>query len=255
MESCVNGCGRKAIRAGKPCRSCYSREKYGDCAHGCASPAVTSSGFCAACWKRGGSPPSVRKQRHDPQQRQCSQAGCSRRVEKHRGGLCSACYLLSRYGMCSSCGAQPAGGRAGRCRGCAARGGSSRLLPGRLVNTADQRWCASCSQVLPVGCFYDSASRPSGKSVRCRQCNRRQAKERSRRRRAEILEMMRSLCVQTAQGVCVKCRQELGSTWQVDHIIPQSWGGDSSWKNLQIMCAECNLSKSNTEAVDYRVWI
>jgi 5-methylcytosine-specific restriction endonuclease McrA len=43
-------------------------------------------------------------------------------------------------------------------------------------------------------------------------------------------------------GQCVKC----GSTrdLQYDHVIPYSRGGSSA-ANIQLLCSDCNLAKSN----------
>jgi 5-methylcytosine-specific restriction endonuclease McrA len=44
-------------------------------------------------------------------------------------------------------------------------------------------------------------------------------------------------------GQCVKC----GSTrdLQYDHVIPYSRGGSNTAANIQLLCGDCNLAKSN----------
>lgn len=52
---------------------------------------------------------------------------------------------------------------------------------------------------------------------------------------------------------CPRCgRKFRKSQLDVDHIVPQSKGGDNSRYNLQIMCAHCNRSKQDDMRDTYR---
>lgn len=46
---------------------------------------------------------------------------------------------------------------------------------------------------------------------------------------------------------CVECgaKKEDGATLHIDHIIPVSKGGSDEMNNLQTLCSDCNLNKSN----------
>ena len=39
----------------------------------------------------------------------------------------------------------------------------------------------------------------------------------------------------------------------IDHIVPQSLGGGHEFDNLQSLCSDCNLSKSNRHAYDHNL--
>lgn len=52
---------------------------------------------------------------------------------------------------------------------------------------------------------------------------------------------------------CMKCNKK-NTEFHVDHIIPRSIKPDLEldFRNLQVLCKDCNLEKSNKESIDYR---
>jgi 5-methylcytosine-specific restriction endonuclease McrA len=61
--------------------------------------------------------------------------------------------------------------------------------------------------------------------------------------REPINESIRSEIWRRDGGKCVKCGSK--QNLEFDHIIPVSKGGATSVQNLQLLCKQCNLTKSN----------
>ena len=61
--------------------------------------------------------------------------------------------------------------------------------------------------------------------------------------REPISEAMRAQVWRRDRGLCTKCGCQ--NNLEFDHIIPVSKGGATSVANLQLLCKQCNLTKSN----------
>ena len=69
----------------------------------------------------------------------------------------------------------------------------------------------------------------------------------SKRRRTKIPRGLRHEVFKRDNYTCVECgaRKEDGATLHVDHKIPVSKGGTDELDNLQTLCSDCNLNKSD----------
>ena len=57
------------------------------------------------------------------------------------------------------------------------------------------------------------------------------------------------------RGICQYCGVELDAeknSWEIDHKIPSSKGGESLIDNLLLACGKCNRNKSNKSPSEYR---
>ena len=56
------------------------------------------------------------------------------------------------------------------------------------------------------------------------------------------------------KGICPLCKKHFDQDqMHADHIIPWSKGGPTSFDNLQMLCTECNIKKSNYDS-GYSLW-
>lgn len=66
--------------------------------------------------------------------------------------------------------------------------------------------------------------------------------------------MRRRAVVLAAAPLCVACSAagRVTAATEVDHIIPLFLGGDDAWDNLQPLCHDCHVDKTNAE-MGYKV--
>lgn len=77
--------------------------------------------------------------------------------------------------------------------------------------------------------------------------------ENNHRKRVYIPEWVKRAILFRDKGCCVFCRKDLTGLYtllqdnekQFDHIVPLSEGGINDVCNIQLLCKDCNLSKSN----------
>ena len=65
---------------------------------------------------------------------------------------------------------------------------------------------------------------------------------------SDIPRRLRSFVVKRAAGRCEYCGlSQAGqeATFHVDHVVPRSKGGPSSWENIVASCAPCNRRKGD----------
>jgi len=53
------------------------------------------------------------------------------------------------------------------------------------------------------------------------------------------------------RGLCPCCRQPLGTTYHMDHVIPLASGGTNTDDNIQLLRNECNQQKSAKHPIDF----
>jgi len=59
-----------------------------------------------------------------------------------------------------------------------------------------------------------------------------------------------------AKGRCALCGATIKERpLDVDHILPRSRGGKTTYENLQVLCSKCNRAKGNRDQTDYRLLI
>ena len=135
------------------------------------------------------------------------------------------------------------------CDNCRRRGKPRSRHYGKYINNDIEKYCEGCKQIKDRTEFYVDRGNTSYLCKGCHAVRRPHAKL-----RAAAIKYGRENVLQTSADLCVKCWQPYDS-WEVDHIVPYSKGGTHDIDNLQIMCKACNRKKSNSESIDYRVFI
>jgi len=68
-----------------------------------------------------------------------------------------------------------------------------------------------------------------------------------------VPDSLRYRILKKAGGRCALCgASKKETTLHIDHILPRSRGGSNDESNLQVLCFQCNLGKSNKDTADFR---
>ncbi len=68
-----------------------------------------------------------------------------------------------------------------------------------------------------------------------------------------VPDSLRYRILKKAGGRCALCgATKKETTLHIDHILPRSRGGSNEESNLQVLCFQCNLGKSNKDMTDFR---
>ena len=68
-----------------------------------------------------------------------------------------------------------------------------------------------------------------------------------------VPDSLRYRVLKNSNGRCSLCgATKKETTLHIDHIKPRSKGGSNEESNLQVLCLECNLGKSNKDSTDFR---
>ena len=50
---------------------------------------------------------------------------------------------------------------------------------------------------------------------------------------------------------CPVCKDDISHSYQIDHVVPITKGGDHSPHNIQLLCKPCNLTKGSKDPVKF----
>lgn len=66
-----------------------------------------------------------------------------------------------------------------------------------------------------------------------------------------LSKTLRAKLMVLQKGLCACCKQPLGASPHLDHIMPLALGGSNTDDNIQLLRAVCNASKHDRHPVDY----
>ena len=64
------------------------------------------------------------------------------------------------------------------------------------------------------------------------------------------LEQIKNL-LKNQKERCPVCQSNIKDNFHIDHIIPLSKNGSNGIENIQLLCKQCNLKKSNRDSLDF----
>lgn len=57
--------------------------------------------------------------------------------------------------------------------------------------------------------------------------------------------------LKTQKEQCAVCRDDISSSYHIDHIMPLSLGGSNGKENIQLLCPHCNLVKGAKHPIEF----
>lgn len=122
--------------------------------------------------------------------------------------------------------------------------------------SAGQKKCSNCKEIVPVSMFITNLRRKDRLSSQCKLCrliagSRRRAKIRglgNHHTSHDIIELKK---IQRNRCAHPWCGHSIKSGFHIDHIMPIKLGGGNDRRNIQLLCAPCNLRKNAIHPVDY----
>lgn len=88
---------------------------------------------------------------------------------------------------------------------------------------------------------------PSSKGRRMRQLPNRGPRRANREQRAIIWRKYGGRCAHCGKK-CIKSYDSHPDRGEIDHIVPWSWGGQTTLRNMQLLCNACNQRKGARHA-------
>ena len=151
------------------------------------------------------------------------------------------------------------------CRACKSKGAKRAFVVSQMNAADGMRPCTECGIVKPDTAEFFKINPHGnlyGKCKECRAAERRTwyVKNKSRVRPVERVRErgFRELGLEgvwemydSQDGLCAYCETPLFGNFHLDHMIPVTRGGESSWQNLAIACPSCNIRKSARTAEEF----
>jgi 5-methylcytosine-specific restriction endonuclease McrA len=63
----------------------------------------------------------------------------------------------------------------------------------------------------------------------------------------KITKEKKEIILNRQNNLCLGCKEEITTLFEIDHILPISKGGNNELDNLQALCRSCHISKTRDE--------
>jgi 5-methylcytosine-specific restriction endonuclease McrA len=113
-------------------------------------------------------------------------------------------------------------------------------------NASKARWALENPEKVKAATLAWAKANP--KANRIRQQNRRALKGVNG---GKLSKGLAEKLFKLQKGKCLCCKQPLGESYHLDHIVPLALGGSNTDDNIQLLRQQCNLQKSAKHPIDF----